>query len=142
MPGCVLHVAGEKFEPERALHQRSVKPYSVLRKGDKRFGENSKNTELNRHSGFKCDVSKIQGDLVGQANDAVSFLTEHYADLLALHGDPTIESMCLDFGYDCRLDPTRSVVQCDTLPWKLLKLCGALGIDIELSLYPPLDVER
>jgi hypothetical protein len=65
MPGCVLHVIGEKFEPESALRPLSLNPYSIFQKGDKRFGQNSNNKELHSRSGFKCDVSKIPGDLVG-----------------------------------------------------------------------------
>lgn len=137
MAGCVLHVVGRTFDPNPVLASLSLLPYAVFRKGDKFFPDDPRNEKSYESGGFKCLVSSVDDDLSRQVKDAIDFLTQHYDDLRQLAPDPAIETKHLDFGYACRLDNQRCCVQCDYLPPELLRLCGELGIGIELSLYPP-----
>jgi hypothetical protein len=136
MPGCVLHVVGQVFDPEPVLAGLSLRPYAVFRKGDKRFPNNPRSKKVHDDGGFKCDVNSVDDDLAGQVKDAIAFLSQHFKDLAQLASVPAIEDKYLDFGYACRLDCECCCVQCDYLPPELLRLCGDLGIGIELSLYP------
>src|SRR5438105_4884790 len=97
MPGCLLRVVGEAFEPEPVLAGMSLRPYAVFRKGDKRFPENPRSTKIYDTGGFKCDVSSVDDDLAGQVKDAIAFLTAHYDDLRQLASVSAIELKYLDF---------------------------------------------
>jgi hypothetical protein len=136
MPGCVLRVSGKDFLPELVLSKLRLRPYSVFCRGDKRFPENPRSEKTHESGGFKCDVSKVDGDLAGQVRDAIEFLRKHFDDLQRLSSEPSIQSKCLDFGYDCELNERDCMVQGESLPVELLKLCAELGIRIDLSLYP------
>jgi hypothetical protein len=65
-----------------------------------------------------------------------------------LSAEAAIEDKCLDFGIFCRIDIHQPVdqqkcfAQYDRLPVELLTMCGDLGIEIELSLYPACDEAR
>ena len=137
MPGCVLHVVGDKFDPSTVLARSSLGPYLVFQKGDKRFPGNPTSSKLHDTCGFRCEVA-AGGNLHDQALEATAFLENHFDALLELCSVPEIESKSLDFGYECRLDDRGCCVQQDDLPPEILRLCGSLGIWIKLSLYPRL----
>lgn len=140
MPGCVLHVHGEAFDPAAFLATASLQPYDSFRKGDRRFPQSRRSPKVWEVGGFKCLVSDREGDLAGQVADAIAFLTRNHDDLVRLSGFP-VESAYLDFGYDCRLGEEVHI-QCEWLPPELLRLAGKLGLAIELSLYPALRSGR
>jgi hypothetical protein len=134
MPGCVLHVTGEKLDPKTVLADLTLEPYSVYHKGDKVFREHDRVHPL---SGFSCDVSAPSNELAQEIAEATAFLTEHENDLRRLGTTPGVNAMLLDFGYGLRIDGEQCVVQRDFLPPAFVRLCGSLGIGITLSLYPP-----
>jgi hypothetical protein len=136
MPGVVLHVIGEAFDPRLILAGLSLRPYSEFRKGDKCFPNNPRSEKQHPVGGLKCEVSSADGVLTDEIGDAIAFLRRHYDDLARLADVPGVESMYLDFGYYQRLDGETVMAQCDYLPPELLRLAGELGIGIELSLYP------
>ena len=142
---CVLHVIGDAFDPLPVLARRSLKPYQVFRKGDKQFPDNPRSDKIHSNGGFSCGISDIENDLSGQIKDAIAFLKTHYGDLQQLAKVEAVESKYLDFGNFCRIDIHKPIqeqkcfAQYDRLPVELLKLCGDLGIAIELSLYPAND---
>ncbi len=137
MPGCVLHVVGQAFDPEPILAGLTLRPYDVFLRGHKCFPNDPQSEEVHDVGGFKCDVSSVDDDLAGQVHDAITFLKQHFNDFALLTSVAAIDTKCLDFGYACRLDGEHCCVQYDHLPAELLRLCGELGISIELSLYPP-----
>ena len=142
MPGAVLHVRGENFDPDTVLPATSLRPYQAYRNGEPMFSplaEGSLREMLHKSGGFKCDVSLADGLLSTQVGDALAFLTQHYSDLARLSNNPTITDIYIDFGYNLRLDGERVMVQCDFLPHELLRVAGELRIAFELSLYPPLS---
>jgi hypothetical protein len=108
----------------------------VFRLGEKCFPDNSRSEKRHQAGGFKCDVSSACGELADQVIDAIAFLQRHYDDLARLKGDPAVESMDIDFGYNLRIDGEEVVVQYDYLPPELLRLAGELGLGIKLSLWP------
>jgi hypothetical protein len=136
MPGCVLYVTGENFDPHSVLAAIILQPYQIFRKGDLR-SPGSKTTKLHRVAGFKCDVSRSDGILSEEITDAIKFLRQHEADIRHLRSVTEVTSMTLDFGINSRLDGRTCVVQIERLPLPLLELCGSIGVEIELSLYPP-----
>jgi hypothetical protein len=136
MPGAVLHVVGEAFDPRPTLVGMSLEPYSEFRKGEKYFPDDPRSERRHRVGGFKCDVSAVDGVLADEVIDAIAFLRRHYDDLARLGNIPEVESMYIDFGHYLRIDEETVVAQSDFLPPALLKLAGVLGIGIELSLYP------
>ncbi|WP_210420384.1 hypothetical protein [Aquisphaera giovannonii] len=75
-------------------------------------------------------------DLPGQIEDAIEFLQRHRNDLERLRAAPGVVDIRLDFPYELRIDEDNVWAQFDYLPPKLLALAGALGIGIEMSLYP------
>ena len=135
MPGAVLHVVGDDFDPAPTLAGLSLQPYAVFRRGDLCFPGTTSNRRYDA-GGFKCMVSEADGILAEEVRDAVAFLTRYQSDLVAVRQVPTVEAMYLDFGYYCRIDGHRVVVQCNHLPPEILRLAGDLGIAIDLSLYP------
>ena len=134
MPGAVLHVDGEDFDPNSLLPSLALHPYRVYRKGEP-TGPRSK--RVHESGGFSCNVSPADGLLSAEAADALAFLTTHRADLARLRDHPAVGDMRIDFGYYQRIDGERVVVQRDYLSPELLRLAGELGVGFELSLYPP-----
>jgi hypothetical protein len=135
VPGVVLHVGGDEFDPFPILGGLSLDPYAVFRRGDLCF-PNSTSDRRYDVGGFKCLVSEADGILADEVQDAIAFLTRYKADLATVRRLPAVESIYLDFGHFSRMDDAKVVVQCDNLPAELLRLAGDLGIDIELSMYP------
>jgi hypothetical protein len=136
MPGAVLRVSGEQFDPDGVLPLLSLRPYLVWRKGEPLADVGPRSKRLHESGGFCCDVSKSDGLLSAECTDALIFLTEHRDDLVRLRDHPDVEDMRIDFGYHSRIDGDRVVVQCDYLQPELLRLAGELRIGFELSLYP------
>ena len=136
MPGAVLHVDGEAFDPDRVLPLLALHPYRVYRRGEPVAATGPRSKRVCESGGFSCDVSSADSLLSDAAHDALAFLTEHHADLTRLRDDPSVSDMRIDFGYYLRIDGERVMVQCDYLGPELLRLAGELGIGFELSLYP------
>ena len=137
MPGAVLHVAGEGFDPDDVLPSLSLKPYRVWRRGEPVAANGPRAGRVYESGGFSCEVSAAEGLLADEATDALAFLSEHRSALALLRDCQTVEDMRIDFGYYQRMDDERVVVQCDYLGPDLLRLAGELGVGFELSLYPP-----
>ena len=135
MPGCILHIAGNDFDPHTVLASMNLRPYSVFRKGDKLF-PNGRSQRRHDFSGFKCDVSQDDGVLSHEIADAIAFLKTNQSDLRCVTSFLNVDTAYLDFGYYSRFDGDRCVIQCETLPVELLSLCGSLKIEIMLSIYP------
>ncbi len=132
MPGCVLRVCGDDFRVDTFLADSPLRPYRVHHRGD--VGRHSQRFT---DSGFCLDISSADGDLPAEVADAIAFLSTHEAELQRLRVFPGVTDIRLDFGYYHR----GAAVQCDYLSPELLARAGALGIGIELSLYPALPPE-
>jgi hypothetical protein len=131
MPGCVLHVSGERFEVDCFLASSTWKPYRVHHRGEAtgRAGVDYED------SGFSIDVSEVDGDLSAEIQDAIRFLQQHQAELARLATISEVTDRRFDFGYYYR----DVFMQSEYLPPELVRLAGTHGIAIELSLYPQPD---
>ena len=136
MPGAVLYVSGDGFDPDDVLSSLSLRPYRVWRCGEPVAVTGPRVGRVYESGGFCCEVSAADGLLADEAANALSFLTEHRSALASLRYHPAVEDVRIDFGHYSRIDDGRVVVQCDYLSPELLRLAGELGVGFELSLYP------
>ena len=139
---CLLRVTGRNLDPDRVLaSSEHLAPCKVFRRGEPR-SLSRPDGKQHAVSGFSVEVSRSsRSDLVGQVRDAVAFLKEHEVALARLHSTPGVEDMRLDFPVDLRIDRESVFAQFDFLPSELVSLAGALGLGLELSIYP-LDLEE
>lgn len=131
MPGCVLHVTGVDLDPALVLGGTGLQPYAQHRSGDLQTVGSHKGQPW-EFGGFSLLVSNAD-DLKQEINDAIDFLRGNLDSLRIAISASTVEDARLDFGYFRR--PV--FAQFDYLPPDFLRLAAALGIGIELSLYPP-----
>ncbi len=128
MPGCVLRVSGRDFAVDEFLARSPLTPCKVWRAGEPRFGHRPPHVDF----GFNVVVSDAPGDdFPAQVEDAISFLAVHHDELTRLMASAGVEAE-LDFG----IERGDVAVQSDILPAPLIRLAGALGLAIEMSLYP------
>jgi hypothetical protein len=138
---CVLRVWGKHFDVDGQLTSSGLVPCKVFRAGEPRW---SSRPDGERHdvSGFTVEVSRgSRSGLAGQASDAVAFLKAHSDELTVLRTAPGVEDMRLDFPVDLRIDRETVMAQFDYFPPELVSLAGALGLGLELSIYP-VDLEE
>ncbi len=132
---CVLRASGTTFDPDEFERSPSMLFPRVYRKGEPR-GSGSK--RVNDRSGLTVDVSDASwADLPAQIADAERFLENLEADLRRLVAFPGVEGVCLDFPVDLK----QRWVQSHVFPASLVRAAGALGIDLEQSLYVPAHPE-
>ncbi len=96
--------------------------------------------KLGPHEGFgiSCRVSERDfDDFKGQVADAIDFLSRFQEELARLRAEFEVTEMCLDFGIDTRMTRPDYFCQCDVFPADLVRLAGALGMEIHLSQYLP-----
>ena len=138
---CVLRVSGKHFDVDGHLTPSGLAPYKVFRAGEPRWNSRP-DGERHEVSGFAVDVSRgSRSSLAGQASDAVAFLKQHGDALTVLRAAPGVEDMRLDFPLDLRIDRETVMAQYDYFPPELVSLAGALGLGLELSIYP-VDLEE
>lgn len=89
-----------------------------------------------RHAGsatFNLTVSDADGDdVTAQIEETARFLSDRTVALQALRALEGVERMVVDVSWDV---PATSAGQCSRFPHALLGLCGALAIDLEVSVY-------
>jgi hypothetical protein len=129
MPGCVLRVAGAAFDVDSFLRDSTFEVLFVYRKGERR----SKTRGPSTTSGLNVLVSDDYEDIQRQSRDAVRFLAEHDAEIRRARSYPGVEFVDLDFSTSLR----DVAVQSETFSREVVAAAGALGLGIELSLYPP-----
>jgi hypothetical protein len=133
---CVLRVSGESFDAEKYLSLSGLTANRVFHAGEPRF-TSKPDGKRNQSSGFSVDVSDAPWDSVrGQVEDAVAFLREHEPALTMLRSAPGVEDMRLDFAVDLRIDRVHIMAQFDYFPPELVARAGALGLGLEISVYP------
>jgi len=133
---CVLRVSGKHFDVDGLLASSGLTPCKVFRAGEPLA---SSRPDGGRHeeSGFTVEVSRGSwSSLAGQASDAVAFLQRHGDALTVLRAAPGVEDVRLDFPIDLRIDRDTVMAQFDYFPPELVSLAGALGLGLELSIYP------
>jgi len=133
MPGCVLRVSGDEFDPQEFLTSSVFNACNVFRKGERRGQTSTWST-----SGFTVEVSAASGDdLAQQIKDTIEFLHVNREEIIRLNGTRGLLEIGLDFGINRR----NVFVQNNYLPPELIKLAAALEIGIEISIYGEPDRE-
>ena len=133
---CVLRVAGKTFDAERYLAASGLTAVNLFHAGEPRAKTQPEGTRRNM-SGFTVDVSRAPWTgLQGQVADAIAFLTEHEQALTMLHAADGVDTVCLDFPINLRIDYEHVAAQFDYFPAELVQKAGALGLGLELSIYP------
>jgi len=133
---CVLRVTGKEFDADRYLALSGLTAVDVFRASEPRA---KSRPEGKRHqvSGFTIDVSRESwANLAGQVMDAIAFLKEHEQPLTMLRSAPGVEDIRLDFPIDLRIDRQNVMAQFDYFPPELVSRAGALGLGLEISIYP------
>jgi hypothetical protein len=127
--GCVLRVAGEGLDVDAFFQQSSLQPLAVYRVGDKGF---PKSRGPCIQPGFNVSVSDAEmSELDIQIKDAIAFLNSNNIELLRLRDFPGAENLVLDFGVE-QIDVP---IQGNRFPAELLRLAGAMNIDLQVSRY-------
>jgi hypothetical protein len=82
---------------------------------------------------FNLTISESDGDRVpAQIEESLLFLSQNKDAINAIRDLPGVENLCLDISWDF---PSTSIGQYNRFPSSFAKLCGSLGIDIEVSVY-------
>jgi hypothetical protein len=126
MPGCVLRVAGNQFQPERFLSESTLVPCNVFRKGERKSESRLWDT-----SGVTVVVSEWSDDFPQQVSDTIEFLKSNRAELLRLKESHGVENMSLDFGVNRKT----GFLQSHLFPSELVHLSGEFGMALEVSIY-------
>jgi hypothetical protein len=137
---CVLRASGAEFDPEAFLGASPLEPCNVFRRGELRLPRSKPHGSRYEVSGIDIGVSDASWqDLPAQVADAERFLEANREEIGRLARIPGVTDLTLDFPIELRIDGENVVAQSDRLPASLVRLAGALGIAIELSIYPCSD---
>jgi len=83
------------------------------------------------------DVGGAENNIASQAAEAVRFIRASRAELIRTRSYPGVEHMTLDFATVYR----DVVVQSERLPADLVAEAASVGMEIEISFYPPPEEE-
>ena len=138
---CVFRVTGKEFDADKYLTLSGLTAIRVFHAGEPRF-KSQPEGKRNQVSGFNVGVSDASWEGVqAQVEDAIAFLKEHEDAITMLRSAAGVESMSLDFPVDLRIDRVNIMTQFDYFPPELVSCAGALGLGIEISVYPR-DLEQ
>jgi hypothetical protein len=129
MPGCVLRAASETFDVDAFLRSSEWQPASVHRKGERPF---PKSPRVYPQSGFNVVISDKER-IEDQVSEALSFISQHEAEIRRLVGSAGIDNVVLDFGTWFR----DVVTQSEFFSAALVRAAAAIGLALEVSMYPP-----
>jgi hypothetical protein len=133
---CVLRAAGPEFDVAEFLATSTLVPSRTYHRGELLLATKPDGKKC-KASGIVLSVSEAPwSDLPAQVADAEQFLRENREELSRLRSFPGVEDMALDFPTYQRLGE-KVWMQTDSFPASLVAIAGALGLGLELSIYPP-----
>jgi hypothetical protein len=127
-----------EFNVEKFLETSTLVPCKTFRRGEPRL---TRRPEGKRYeaSGMNVPVSEAPwSDLLAQVTDAERFLREHKQEIARLCSFPGVEGVSLDFPTYQRVGAA-TWMQTDRFPASLVRIAGELGLELELSIYPPAE---
>lgn len=129
---CYLWVAGKYFDIDGFLEKTKLEVDRVGYKGKPRY-KSHPDKLIARHNSLQVKVSDVGFDEFNmQVQDAVKYLTDNFKKLDYIKSIDTIEYANLRFGMNSTPDkPIQSIYY----PPELIKLCGELGLSLEVSIY-------
>lgn len=129
---AVLRAYGKDFDVDRFLAGCVLPVCAVKRRGEPVFPSSQPNGRRHDRSGVHVVASDAEfDDFPRQSKEATDFLQANAEQIRRLFEWPGVEDACLDFG----LERQDVVLQCEYLPPELVRLAGALGLGVEVSLY-------
>jgi hypothetical protein len=135
---CMFRIAGAKLDVDGLLAAVSLPSTMSFRKGEPRL-KTRPDGKRNKDSGAAFLVSDADFDqFKKQKRDAIGFLKTHKTVIRRIMNWRGVDGGELAFGVGQR----DVIVQCDYFPAELLRLAGGLGLDIEISLYPPFEEKK
>ena len=133
---CVLRAYGAQFSVEDFLRGSTLFACQTYRRGEPRVPTRPDGKRWTT-SGMNVAISDASwGDLPAQVVDAERFLRDNREEIRRLRAFPRVEGITLDFPIELRIG--KSVwAQSDRFPASLVTIAGELGLNLELSIYPP-----
>ena len=129
---CFLKIFSSTTSFKQVSALKDLPVYSLHDKGEIR---KKRTGEVYKQNRVSLNVSEAEWDCFPQqVSDAVDFLTRFDDPLRKLLNSSDDIDAFLDFPIWSRLS-SEIVNQNDHLPKELIKLCGSLGIGIEMALY-------
>ncbi len=136
---CMFRISGKTLDVDDLLSHIPLKSTQVYRRGEPVFPKSQPKGRKHKESGAGFLVSGADFNRFQvQKRDAIAFLRTKKAMVRRVMAWPGVDGGELDFGIEQR----EVIVQCEYFPAQLLKLAGSLGLDIEISLYPPFDEKK
>jgi hypothetical protein len=133
---CVLRAAGPEFDVAAFLATSMLVPSTTYHRGEPVLATRPEGKKC-KASGIVVSVSEAPwSNLPAQVADAEQFLRENRQELSRLRSFPGVEDMALDFPIYQRVGE-KVWMQTDSFPASLVAIAGALGLGLELSIYPP-----
>ena len=133
---AIIRVYGKDFNVDAYVADCTLPVCTVKRRGEPVFPTSQPDGRRHEQSGVHVLASEAEfREFRTQVDEAIAFLRANEAELRRLRTYSGVETATLDFGIERR----DVAVQSDRLPAELLRLAGALDVDIELSQYPPAD---
>lgn len=132
---CILRVSGRHFNPTQALATTSLCADRVYHAGDPVHPWNPEG-RVHAVSGFSVLViGTAPTRLVNQVTAALAFLELRRADIRSLHANGVDLDIRLDFPVPLEAG-VQVAAQFELFPAALVQQAGALGIGLEISIYP------
>jgi len=131
---CILKISGKDLNLDEFLAKIKMTPYRKVNKGEplnrvgKRISESSIAAFTTSDAGFD--------DIKDQIKETIMFLNDNKDNLSHILSTPEVEYAWIDFGVNSIIADDH-LTQGFFFPFELIKLCGELGIAIELSTYKP-----
>lgn len=130
---AVLRSYGTDFDVDSFLTDCSLPVCAVKRRGQPVHPASQPDGRRHDRSGVNVSASDADfNHFPQQVEDVIEFLRLNSEQIRRLCKFPGVEEVGLDFGIAWR----DTAMQSDCLPPELLRLVGALGLDIEISHYP------
>ena len=133
---AVIRVHGKNFNVDEFVANCRLPVCAVKRRGESVFAASQPEGRRHEQSGVHVLASDADFTLFPvQAAETIAFLRANEVELRRLRTFAGVETATLDFGIERR----DVAVQSDRLRAALLRLAGALDLDIEISQYPLAD---
>ena len=132
---CHLSITGAEFNPDEFINKSGLSVDKITYKGTPRY-KTRKDSELIPYSYVAVCTSKAGfNEFEQQITETIEYLKENYNKLKIIADTPNVEYADLHFGVDYQ----DKFVQSHYFKPELLKLCGELGLSIEISVYTSSD---
>lgn len=135
---CMLRVGGHNLDIDSLLQSTELEVDSFWKKGERRSPRSETNLKVNDSSGLRIVVSDADmSDISAQMDEAMTFFQINREGIERIAKYPGVEWAVADFGAEIRPPGWSSFC----FPAALAAAIGAVGVSLELSVYPTDDSE-